>query len=136
MGIESFWVKIYTESQAKEFISESIKADEAFLKAFSFYAEDEEFCFSGAMVSFLPACKIVFNILEAIHEKYKISEIASAKEKREYGFNSFIEFFSWMYNSNEEKIDYFHKEWGGIVIHPTRYYSTRRKLRRKYFCRF
>ena len=130
MGIETFYVKIkYNKIKSMKSILEKYN------ECLDYSLENDDFfCISGALVSFFPAVELMYNIFSEIKEH--TFTIASRNEEICYNFETYFDFLNWMYRIWQDKIDYFNKEMGAFIIKPSEYYTTRRKLWKKYYKKF
>ncbi len=80
---------------------------------------------------FFSATELIYSIFNEINER-PIS-IMSMDQEIHYNFETYLDFLNWMYKIWQDKIHYFHKEYGAFIISPSLYYKTYRKLRKKYY---
>ena len=127
MGIESFYIKIESER-----LRNRVNLLEKYNKYLD-YSIEQEYCYiSGALVSFLPAVKLIYNIFDEV-KKGSFSVMSMDREVDFNNFDTFSDFLNWMYEIWKEKLDYFNKEYGAFIIPPSLYYKTRRKFVKKYY---
>ena len=134
----SFYVNIKMSNSDTEHINGILSDNSIIQSTFSYHWDntENELSFSASLINFFPACKLLFNICKLIGDKSIISEIETRRERHTFDFQCFIEFFAWCYSLWEEKLEYFYREWGAFIVHPTKYYKARRKLGKKYMLKF
>ena len=137
MSIESFYVNIKIENFNVEDLN-NIFNNKAFHSAFGYYwvNEDKKLSIQATLVSFLPACELLYELCKIIATKGKIIEIETRRERHNFNFENFIEFFSWFYTCWEERLKNFNNEWGAFVVSSANYYKARQKLRKKYMLKY
>ena len=138
MSIESFYVNIRIENLLMEDLINIFSYNKAFQLAFAYHWDgaDEELSIKATLVSFLPACELLYKLLQTITTKGKIIELETRKERHAFDFENFIDFFSWLYTCWEESLKYFNNKWGAFVVSSANYYKARRKLRKKYMLKY
>ena len=138
MGIESFYVNIKIENFSADNILCFFQKKQVFESAFSYHWDDtnQELSIQAALVSFLPACELLYELCKMITQESRIIEIESRRTTHLFDFNSFTEFFTWIYSCWGEKLEYFNNNWGAFIVKPTDYYKARRKLRKKYMQKY
>ena len=138
MSIESFYLNIKIENLQTEDLNNVFTDNKTFQLAFAYHWDDadEELSIKATLVSFLPACELLYKLLQILTTKGKIIEIETRKENHVFDFENFIEFFSWFYTCWEERLKNFNNEWGAFVVSSTDYYNARRKLRKKYMLKY
>ena len=130
MGIESFYITVQTKSAASQNILQKYNT----FIAFACDEQDGTVCMTGALVSFLPACEAMYRVCCAIAADTGIFSVQSCGKAGSFQFDNseMPEFLAWMYRCWQEKLAYFHAEWGAFTVLPSVYYETRRKLRNYY----
>lgn len=138
MSIESFYANIKIENFNTEDLENIFNDNKAFRLAMSHHWDetDKELSIQATLVSFLPACELIYKLCKIIAAKGKILEIETRRERHSFNFENFIEFFSWFYTCWEERLKNFNNEWGAFVVSSANYYKARRKLRKKYMLRY
>lgn len=66
--------------------------------------------------------------VESFYVKIKYNQLKNITKVLEL-YNEYLEYSV----EQEDKIHYFHKEYGAFIISPSLYYKTYRKLRKKYY---
>ena len=138
MSIESFYLNIKIENFSIEDLNSIFNDDKAFQSAFAYHWDDadKELTIKATLVSFLPACELLYKLCQIITTKSKIIEMETRREMHLFDFQNFIEFFSWFYCCWEERLKNFNKEWGAFVVSSSNYYRARQKLRKKYMLKY
>ena len=138
MSIFSFWVRFNIENISESIIDELNKSIARYKHTFSYWCvlEDSEICFEASIVNFFSGCEMLFELLQDIDSKYSIKLMHSGVGKHEKNFASFLDFFSWMYTSNYDKLKYFNKQWGGFVVNPATFDKVSMRIRKKYFVKY
>lgn len=128
MGVESFYIKI--ERRVTESIEELLKS---YNQCFDYSYENDYFCIEGTLIDFFPATEIIYNVLNEIKERPFF--ITSLGHRIYFDFETYTDFFSWMYNIWKDKIHCLDKEWGAFMIKPSEFYKAHRVLK-KYYKKF
>ena len=130
MGIESFYLTVQTQT----FDARKIMQKYSDLIAVSCDMQDCTVCMTGTLVSFLPACEVIYRACCEISAETQIISVQSHGKKGDFHFDTheMPAFLSWMYSCWQEKLAYFHAEWGAFLILPSAYYDMRRKLKNYY----
>lgn len=138
MSVESFYLNVKIENINSEELNIIFNDNDYFKAAFSYYWDDadQELSIKATLVSFLPACELLFKLFQIISTKGKIIEIETRKEPHAFDFDKFIDFFTWFYGCWEERLKSFNKDWGAFVVQPCDYYKARLWLRRKYMLKY
>ena len=138
MGIESFYANIKIENINIEDLNNIFNDNKTFQLAMAYHWDDvdKELSIKATLVSFLPACELLYKLCQIITTKAKIIEIETRKERHAFNFENFIDFFSWFYTCWEERLKNFNNEWGAFVVSSANYYKARRKLRKKYMLKY
>ena len=138
MSIESFYVNIKIENLKVEDLNNIFTYNKAFQLAFAYHWDDtdEELSIKATLVSFFPACELLYKFLQTITTKGKIIELETRKERHAFDFEKFTDFFSWLYTCWEERLKNFNNEWGAFVVSSANYYKARHKLRKKYMLKY
>lgn len=138
MSIESFYANIKIENANKEDLKNIFNDNKTFQLAMSYHWDDtdEELSIKATLISFLPACELLYKLCQIITTKAKIIEIETRRERHVFDFENFIDFFSWFYTCWEERLKNFNNEWGAFVVLPSNYYRARQKLRKKYTLKY
>lgn len=138
MSIESFYANIKIEDVNIDDFKNIFNDSKTLREAISYYWDDtnEELSIKATLVSFLPACELLYKLCEMIETKGKIIEIETRRERHSFNFNNFIEFFSWFYCCWEERLKDFNNDWGAFIVSSANYYKARQKLRKKYMLKY
>ena len=136
MGVESFYLNIQFEKENMDFIDDLIKSNKIYSDFINYHVESTELSLQAALVSFLPICEIIYNLLKKGSKENPIKNIEALKINHSFDFENSFDFFCWMYNIWKEQLCYFYKDWGAFLINPTKYYKSRRRLRKKYYIKF
>lgn len=138
MSIESFYANIKIKNLNIEALNNIFIENKPFQLAFAYRWDDadEELSIQATLVSFLPACELLYKLLQILTIKSEIVEIETRRERHAFDFENFIDFFSWFYTCWEERLKSFNNEWGAFVVSSANYYKARRKLRKKYMLKY
>lgn len=138
MSIESFYVNIKIANFNIEDLNKIFNDNKAIQSALAYHWDDtdENLSIKATLVSFLPACELLYKLLQILTKNAKIIEIETRRERHTFDFENFIDFFSWIYTCWEERLKNFNNEWGAFVVSSANYYKTRRKLRKKYMLKY
>lgn len=140
MSLLSFWIRFNLRKNSESIIDEVKKSTDLYKHTFNCWCdglENPEICLEASMVNFFPACEMLYEVLQDIDRKYSIKLMYSGLGEHENNFDTFLEFFSWIYTSNYDKLKYFNKHWGGFVVNPTKFDNvSMRSVKKKYFVKF
>ncbi|MDR1892233.1 MAG: hypothetical protein LBQ48_04425 [Oscillospiraceae bacterium] len=139
MGVESFYLNIQLQKENIDFIHELIKSNKLYNDFIGYYVDEEsnELSLQAALVSFLPTCEVIYDLLKKVNKENSIQNIEALKINHPFDFENSLDFFCWMYNTWKKKLTYFNKDWGAFLVSPnTNYYKSRRRLRKKYYVKF
>ena len=138
MSIESFYVNIKIKNFNVEDLNNIFNDNKSFYSALGYYwvNKDKKLSIQATLVSFLPACELIYKLCQIITTKGEIIEIETRRERHSFNFENFIEFFSWFYCCWEERLKNFNNEWGAFVVSSANYYKARKKLRKKYMLKY
>lgn len=126
MGIESFYVKLYTNKKEEDLYSILGKK---FLDVLSFSFEENYLILTGTIISFLPYCDIIFQLCSKIDQPDILIESLTSKKS----FKDFKEkntFISWMISVWGKKIEAYHSQMGSFIVKPETFYKDYRKLKK------
>ena len=138
MSIESLYANIKIENVNIEDLNNIFVENKTLRSAIAYHWDDadEELSIKATLVSFLPACELLYKLLQILTIKAEIVEIETRRERHAFDFETFIDFFSWIYTVWEERLKNFNNEWGAFVVSSADYYKARRKLRKKYMLKY
>ena len=138
MSIESFYANIKIENFNIEDLNNIFNDNKTFRLAMAYHWDntDKELSIKAALVSFLPACELLYKLCQIIATESKIIEIETRRERHAFNFENFIDFFSWFYSCWEENLKYFNNEWGAFIVSSANYYKARQKFRKKYMLKY
>jgi len=88
---------------------------------------------SAVIDSFLPVNLLIFKLLSAHNREDTVFYIKTRGIERIFDFEKQIDFFNFMYNVWEDKINVYYKQMGGILLSHKNYCRTRNKLFKKYY---
>ena len=138
MSVESFYANVKIKNLNIEDLNNIFVENKTLRSAIAYRWDDadEELSIKATLVSFLPACELLYRLLQILTIKAEIVEIETRRERHAFDFETFIDFFSWIYTVWEERLKNFNNEWGAFVVSSADYYKARRKLRKKYMLKY
>ena len=138
MSVESFYANVKIKNLNIEDLNNIFVENKTLRLAIAYRWDDvdEELSIKATLVSFLPACELLYKLLQILTIKAEIVEIETRRERHAFDFGAFIDFFSWIYTVWEERLKNFNNEWGAFVVSSADYYKARRKLRKKYMLKY
>lgn len=142
MGVESFYVHLTIDGLKDDPFPILFKQEPHFKKAFSYFWNEEYFSegrntvsLIAAKVCFFPSCELLFRLCSLLKEKATEIHVEIHGETRKFDFESFIDFFTWVYSCWKDSIENFQQDWGAFLISPSQYYRSRFLLK-KYYVKF
>ena len=92
MGIESFYANIKIENINIEDLNNIFNDNKTFQLAMAYHWDDvdKELSIKATLVSFLPACELLYKLCQIIKTKGEIIEIETRKERHAFDFENFI----------------------------------------------
>lgn len=134
MSIESFYVNITIEDFSAENLNEIFNENPIYQSTFAccWSDIDKELSIQATLVSFLPACELLFRLCKSIQSTSNHIEMETRRERHMFDFDDFLAFFSWFYGCWKERLENFNHDWGAFIVRPDNYYKARRRLRKKY----
>lgn len=138
MGIRSFYLDARLQNNNFQDIDDIMKSDEIYRKYFSYYIIPEEGIFeiSAVRACFLPATRIIYDLLHKMNLINPIEFIRTRDNNRLFDFETYLDFFCWIYRLWEDGIDYNYQELGAFLIPYSETYQMRWYLRKQYFVRY
>ena len=138
MSVESFYANVKIKNLNIEDLNNIFVENKTLRSSIAYRWDDadEELSIKATLVSFLPACELLYKLLQILTIKAEIVEIETRRERHAFDFETFIDFFSWIYTVWEERLKNFNNEWGAFVVSSADYYKARRKLRKKYMLKY
>lgn len=135
MGTRSFYLDAKLQNNDFHTIDDIMKSNEIYRKYFSYHITPEDGIFEirAVRACFLPATRIIYDLLHKINLINPIEFIRTRNYSRLFDFETYLDFFCWMYRLWEDGIDYNYQELGAFLIPRSETYQMRWHLRKKYF---
>ena len=131
MGVANFYIKIYCVDDKQKNFQFDVQRD--FSNLIITERNKDYICFEAIIDNMLISSQIIFNL---IIKHYKLNDIITVEtygEKQDICISNFMNFLSFVYNSNKDKFDAYYQEFGGILFNPDNYYKNRKKYSKNIF---